>query len=84
MAETSNAGGNWRMTTQIAMVLNMTKIQLNGDKGWMELGKDGITGTKLKAHLAAEPTEDVSGPSPVIVIALREGVKLTTVSSQGA
>ena len=84
MAGTSDAGGNWRMTTQIVMVLNVTEIQLNGDKFWMELQKDGITVTKLKAHLAAEPTEDVSGPSPVIVMALREGEELTTVSLQGA
>ena len=33
MAGTSNAGRNWCMTTQITMVLNVTKIQLNGDKG---------------------------------------------------
>ena len=84
MAGTSDTGGNWRMTTQIAMVLNVTKIQLNRDKGWMALQKDGITVTKLKAHLAAEPIEDVSGPSPVIVMALREGVEQTTVFSQGS
>ena len=51
MAGTSDAGRNWRMTTQIAMVLNVTKIDLNGDKRWMELQKDEITVTKLKAHL---------------------------------
>ena len=84
MAGTSNAGRNWRMTTQISMVLNVTKIQLNGDEGWMELRKDGITVTKLMAHLAAEPSEDESGPSPVIVMAMREGVELTTESLQRA
>ena len=51
MTETSDSVGNWRMTTQIAMVLNVTKTQLNGDKGWMELQKDGITVTKLLGHL---------------------------------
>ena len=30
MAGMSNAGRNWPMTTQIAMILNVTKIQLNG------------------------------------------------------
>ena len=29
MAGKSDAGGNWTKTTQIAMILNVTKIQLN-------------------------------------------------------
>ena len=66
MAGTSNAGGNWRMTTQIAMVLNVTKIQLNGDEGWTELQKDGITVTELMAHLTADTSEQRMNLNPLL------------------